>query len=200
MVLVVPDRAVHVDPALAAGQLSCPDCSGELRPWGWARRRAVRAADRVRVLRPRRSRCRACAATHVLLPAWVLLHRAYAVPVIGAALLAAARGQGHRRVAAHVGVPAATVRGWLRRLRVRAHELIAYSTRLVYRFDASASRLDPPAGWASPTHAAVGLLGTAAAAYTRLLGPSELAGWELVCALTGGLLLANTSRPYPPVL
>ena len=37
-----------------------------------------------------------CLVTHVLLPVTVLLRRAYAAEVIGAALLARAAGQGHR--------------------------------------------------------------------------------------------------------
>lgn len=135
----------------------------------------------------------------MLLPVSVLLRRAYTVSVIGAALVAAATGQGHRRVAAALGVPADTVRGWLRRLRGRADELAAYCTRAVYRFDASAWRLDPPAGWATPTQAAVGLLGAAAAAFQRSAGTSKLEPWECACAVTGGLLLANTTRPYPPL-
>src|SRR6266496_3589245 len=39
---------------------------------------------------PRRSRCRSCGGTHVLLPVWCLLRRADAAAVIGAALAAAA--------------------------------------------------------------------------------------------------------------
>ena len=66
-------------------------------------------------VRPRRARCRACAVTHVLLPVTVLLRRAYAAEQIWAALNARADGLGHRRIAAVIRVPAATVRGWLRR-------------------------------------------------------------------------------------
>ena len=67
------------------------------------------------VLVPRRSRCRGCGATHVLLPAWCLLRRADAAAVIGAALAAAAAGDGHRKIAGRLGRAAPTVRGWLRR-------------------------------------------------------------------------------------
>lgn len=52
----------------------------------------------------------------MLLPASVLLRRADAVTVIGAASLAKAGGAGHRRVAVLVGVPATTVRGRSQRL------------------------------------------------------------------------------------
>ena len=58
-----------------------------------------------RVLRPRRGRCGGCLVTHVLLPVTVLLRRAYAAEVIGAALLARAGGHGHRWIGAALQVP-----------------------------------------------------------------------------------------------
>jgi hypothetical protein len=39
---------------------------------------------------------------------------------VGSALLAAANGQGHRRIAAELELPADTVRGWLRLVRPHA--------------------------------------------------------------------------------
>ncbi|EUA35834.1 hypothetical protein I552_6636 [Mycobacterium xenopi 3993] len=51
----------------------------------------------------------------MLLPVTVLLRRAYAAERIWAALTSRAEGAGHRRIGASLGVPAATVRGWLRR-------------------------------------------------------------------------------------
>lgn len=197
--LVVPDRPAHADHALRAGQLVCPDCHGELRPWGWARRRPLLGGDRIRVVRPRRARCRSCAGTHVLLPAVMLERRAYPVTVIGAALRAAVDGHGHRRIGGALGVPADTVRGWLRRLRARADDLAVYCTQLAYRFDAGLGRLEPPAGWSSPLHAAVGLLAAAAAALQRCFAAPLADRWQAASAVTSGLLLANTSRPYPRV-
>lgn len=196
--IVVPDQLPAADRALRAGQVSCPR-TGELRPWGWARRRVLRGGDTVRVVRPRRARCRACAVTHVLLPVVMLERRAYAIDVIGAALLDAARGQGHRPIAARLGVPAAIVRGWLRRLRTRAHELIALGTQLAYRFDASLGRLEPVGGWRCQLHAALGVLAAAAAAFQRRHVGVPADRWQALCAVTSGLLLANTNRPYPPV-
>ena len=111
MVTVEADP-VRVESRLAAGQVDCPCCPGVLRPWGWARPRGVHGIDGVR--RPRRARCGQCLVTHVLLPVTVLLRRAYAAEVIGAALLARAAGKGHRSIGAALKVPAATVRGWLR--------------------------------------------------------------------------------------
>src|SRR6478609_5804514 len=98
-----------VENVLRSGLLHCPviGCGERLAPWGWARGRVVRGAGR---FRPRRSRCRGCRRTQVLLPASVLLRRADAVTVIGAALLAKAGGAGHRRVAAPVGGAAAAGR------------------------------------------------------------------------------------------
>ena len=121
MVTVEADP-VHVESRLAAGTIGCPACGdGVLGGWGYARaRRIVGLGDR---LRPRRARCRACAVTHVLLPVAVLLRRAYAAELIWAALTVRAEGCGHRRVAAAVGVPATTVRGWLRRMAERLEEV-----------------------------------------------------------------------------
>ena len=63
-------------------------------------------------LRPRRARCRGCGATRVLLPGTVLPHRADTTTVIGTALLASARGVGHRRIAADLDRPLGAVRRW----------------------------------------------------------------------------------------
>ena len=53
--------------------------------------------------------------THVLLPVTLLLRRAYAAERIWAVLTARAEGAGIAGSARSLGVPAATVRGWLRR-------------------------------------------------------------------------------------
>ena len=110
--MTVEADPVRVESRLVARQVDCPCCPGVLRPWGWARPRGVHGIDGVR--RPRRARCGQCLVTHVLLPVTVMLRRAYAAEVIGAALLARAAGKGHRSIGAALKVPAATVRGWLR--------------------------------------------------------------------------------------
>ena len=104
---------VRVESRLAAGEIGCPDCGGVLGGWGHARVRRI--AGLANPVRPRRARCRACAVTHVLLPVTMLLRRAYAAECIWAALTARAEGFGHRRIGTSQGVPAATVRSWLRR-------------------------------------------------------------------------------------
>ena len=58
--------------------------------------------------------------THVLLPVTLLLRRAYVAETMWAALVAKAAGGGHRMIGARFGVPAGTVRGWLRVIEGRA--------------------------------------------------------------------------------
>ena len=94
--------------------------AGRLRPWaagGPVIRLRGGAGAR---LRPRRGRCGSCQATHVLLPSWMASQRANTVGVIAAAGVASALHGTGGAVGADLGVPAATVRGWLRRLRARA--------------------------------------------------------------------------------
>lgn len=123
VLLCLDAGAAAVD--LAAGELACPSCpAGRLAPWGYGRERAVRLrGGRTTRLRPRRARCRSCRRTRILLPSWCAPRRADGIEVIGAAAGLAMAGAGHRPIAAALGVPAGTVRGWLRRLRGRAEPL-----------------------------------------------------------------------------
>ena len=105
---------------LAAGRMCCPGCDGPLSPWGFGRVRELRMLHDVRSVRPRRACCHACQTTHVLMPAWSVPRRRDCAEVIGAALLAKAHGDGHRKIAARLGRPPATVRGWLRAFAHRA--------------------------------------------------------------------------------
>ena len=110
---------------------------------------------------PRRSRCRECGATHVLLPAWCLARRADAGEVIGLALEAKAAGAGHRVIAGRLGRPASTVRGWLRAFARRAEQVRSVFTAL-----AASLVTDPPlpAPAGSPAADAVAAVAAAAAA------------------------------------
>ncbi len=194
--MVGPDLDV-VDRRLGAGGYACARCGARLRPWGWARERQVRGRTGVVRMRPRRSRCGGCAATHVLLPVRCLLRRLDAVEVIGAALQAKARGAGHRRVAARLGRPATTVRGWLRRFARHAQAIRGLFLRLAVQLDPS---VDPPPAAGSAVADAVTAIGVATAAATRRLGPGR--PWQRVAAVTGGRLLTpqpiNTSWPWAP--
>lgn len=176
--------AVEID--LRSGRLSCPrvDCGERLGPWGSARKRTVRGAGR---LQPRRGRCRGCRRTQVLLPVSVLLRRADAVTVIGAALLAKAGGVGHRRIAAPLEVPSSTLRGWLRRVVTVGQQVVAV---LAVTAAELGVEFAPPAATVGPVAAVVELLGVLAAAVARRLGGS-CSPWRLAAVLTGGRLLAR---------
>ena len=188
MLTVNGDRDV-VERQLAGGELACPLCGGVLGGWGNAADAAGPVLDGAdAVLVPRRSRCGACGATHVLLPAWCLLRRADAGEVIGAALEAAAAGGGHRKVAGLVGRPVSTVRGWLRRFAGRAEPVRVFFTVLLAR-----TAPDPvmPAGAASLVAAAVSAIaGAAAAVAARWPQLGEVPVWAAASAASGGLLLA----------
>jgi hypothetical protein len=124
--------------------------------------------------------------THVLLPAVLLLRRADLAVVIGAALVAKARGWGYRRIAVGLGRPAGTVRGWLRRFGGRVEAVRAVFT-VVLRAVAVDPVMPAPAddGWADAM-AAIGA--AAAAASGRFVATVPV--WPWVVAVSGGRLLA----------
>lgn len=185
--IVVLDQA-QAQRELAAGRLACPGCGGRLRPWGHARGRPVRhPGGQQSWVRPRRACCAGCGATHVLLVAAVLPRRADRVESVGVALLAAAGGRGHRPIAAALGLPPDTVRGWLRRSRGRAEWLRALAMRRTFELDPT---LGPVVPRRSPLADAVEALGLAVAALTRRLGVLAASPWQVIAALTGGRLLA----------
>ena len=149
-----------------------------------------------------------CLVTHVLLPVTVLLRRADAVEVIGAALTARAAGYGHRRIAVWLGVPAGTVRGWLRRWGSRLQAVRVHFV-LVSRL-AGVDQAVPKA-LGSPWRDVLVALGAAAAAVIARFGTAGVLGrvtaWQVAAASSGGRLLspgwpgsavgagANTSCP-----
>ena len=123
----------------------------------------------------------------VLLPALLLVRRADAAAVIGAALEAAAAGAGHRRIAGLLGRPASTVRGWLRRFAGRAEPVRAFFTVLLAR-----TAPDPvmPAGAARLVAAAVRRSRGRRLRWRRGGRGRRGAGWEAASAASGGRLLA----------
>ncbi len=187
MLIVGRDRAA-VEQLLAARELHCPHCRGELRPWGSARPRPVRELGTETVCTPRRSRCASCEKTHVLLADTTLLRRRDALAVIGAALLAKAAGEGSRLIGRRLGVHPDTVRGWLRRFALRAEGWRAHCWAWAHALDAS---LGPIAPAGSVFADAVSAIGLAVAAATRRFGPRP--GWGWAAVITAGRLLANTS-------
>jgi hypothetical protein len=196
VVTVGPDAGV-VERQLRSGALRCPGCRGVLRAWGWARPRWLRSDPGslrpVQRLAPRRAMCGSCGRTHVLSPVTALSRRADGVEVIGAALLARARGWGYRRVAARVGRPISTVRGWLGRVTANAERIFAAFVGLAHELEVDPAPV-APAG--SPFADAVAAVGAGVAAVRRRFGVAVVvvSAWRVAAGLTHGRLLA----PVPP--
>ncbi|WP_101930929.1 hypothetical protein [Mycobacterium intracellulare] len=193
MVTVEAD-VVRVESRLAAGEIGCPDCGGVLGGWGHARVRRI--AGLAYPVRPRRARCRTCAVTHVLLPVTTLLRRAYAAERIWAALTARGEGAGHRRIGVSLGVPAATVRGWLRRTGSRLE-----TVRVWFLGVAVAAGVDAaiPDGAGCPWRDMLAAVATATAAIRFRFGAAGLLGAvtpdRVAVAASGGRLLAPAWSP-----
>lgn len=191
--LIVCAEQARVESELVGGVLSCPSCRGVLGPWGHARVRVVRCAAGERSLRPRRARCRTCTGTHVLLPDLCLLRRRDEVAVIGAAIRARVAGAGYRTIAGRLGVPADTVRGWLRRFAARAEQVRAHFVRWAFALDAELGAIAPAGSVLADALEAVAV---AVRAWVLRFGPGE--AWRIASVLSGGRLLCNTSCLSPP--
>jgi hypothetical protein len=131
----------------------------------------------------------------VLLAVVCLCRRRDGVEVIGAALAAKQAGAGHRRIAGELGVPATTVRGWLRRFRERAGFLAGQFLALAHLLDRDLGRVWPRG---SPVADALEVIGVAAAAAARRFGSAPV--WWFASGASAGRLLANTSSPFPALL
>ena len=198
MLLCADPAAALAD--LASGALACPSCgAGRLRAWGYGRERVIRVHGGTRRLRPKRGRCRSCRATHILLPSWAVPRRADSAVVIArAAALTALHGTGTARLGAQLGVPAATVRGWLRRLRARAGQMLREATaefgRLVAVIETPEGRDPCPPGPAgSVLGDALALVIACALAAIRWHGRAEAD----LDALIGRFGLAAALAPAP---
>jgi hypothetical protein len=194
-VVTVGLGVAEVESRLVSGGLRCPVCAGVLGPWGWARTRRLRDATGAAsvVLRPRRSRCRVCGSSHVLLPSIALVRRADVVEVIGRALVAVAGGAGARKAAVLVGRPVETVRGWARRFRERAQRLRMVFTALLV--DLAPDPVVPMAARCLVGDAVSAIAGAALA--TRSRWPGVVGGnvgkvplWRFAAAVSHGRLLA----------
>lgn len=187
LVTVEADQ-VRVESRLMGGRFECPDCPGVLAPWGFARSRGVRG---VGPLRPRRARCAGCLVTHVLLPVTVLLRRADAARVIWAGLLTRAAGQGQRKIGLLLGVPASTVRGWLRRLASRLDAVRVHFTLVARRAGVD---MVVPKALGSPWRDVVAAVGAATEAVTGRFGTAGVIGpvtaWQVASSSSGGRLLS----------
>ncbi len=176
--------------AVAAGTCRC-GCGGRLRKWGSARPVQIRqlGGEIVSVHR-RRTICESCRRTHVMQPAAVLRRRRDAVESVGAALVGAAAGLGHRTIAAELGLPDSTVRNWLRRVRNGAGWLYGRAVCVGHELEPDQPRAVPRA---SRLAEAIDALGFAASAAVRRLGLVGSSPWRIIAMITGGLLLG----PHP---
>lgn len=174
---------------LAAGLVACPGCGGRLKRWGFASERKLRTLAGERRLRPRRTRCSSCRASHVLEPASTVVRHRDAAEVIGTAWLAKVAGAGHRAIAVQLDRPVSTVRRWLRRLAARAEALRTAATWWAHQLDTGTGPLNPAGSALADALEAVGV---AVAAATRRLGPRP--PWEAANALTGGLIASPGPR------
>jgi NAD(P)-dependent dehydrogenase (short-subunit alcohol dehydrogenase family) len=126
--------------------------------------------------------------SHVLLPVFALLRRADLVTVIGAALAAKAAGAGARTVAAALGRPAETVRGWVRRFAGRAEAVrVAFTALLV---GVGVDPVPPAAAVSAFADAVAAVAGASAAVASRWPDVGEVPPWLLAAAVSGGRLLA----------
>jgi hypothetical protein len=125
----------------------------------------------------------------VLLAEVCLLRRQDEVEVIGAAIEAHVAGEGHRPIASRLGVPAGTVRGWLRRFAVNAEVIRVLFTRCVVGLD---PELGPVLSAGSVVADALEVIAVAGRAWVLRFGPCPV--WRTCSRLTaGGLLSCNTS-------
>lgn len=128
----------------------------------------------------------------MLLPGELLPRRADTTAVIGMALLASSRGTGYRHIAADIGRPLSTVRGWIRsmsggyteRLRRQGVEWICRVDREVF------ATVD-----LAPTPLGDALAALAAAAVTvRARRAPHVPLWTLIGRLTLWRLVAPAAR------
>jgi hypothetical protein len=132
----------------------------------------------------------------VLLPVSCLLRRACSVDVVGAALTAnAVRGAGCRSIGAGLGVPATTVRGWLRRFAGRAEAVRVFFTGLAVATGVDVGAPGPAGGPVADAVAALGLLWGAARQRFERAFAATVTGWQVGCSASGGRLL---SPSWPP--
>lgn len=120
-----------------------------------------------------------------------LLRRRDLAEVIGAALVAKAAGVGHRRAALAAGLPASTVRGWLRRFAANVEAIRVWFTVLAHGLD---PMLAPIAPTGTPVGDAVEAVAVAARAASLRLAPAP--PWSFASTASGGRLLSNTGCPW----
>ncbi len=170
----------------------CPSCSAPMSFWSGYHRDVRDGGVCRRVFVPR-ARCGACATTHALLPAFVLVGRLDVVETVGTVIAEVALARsGVRPPAERLGVPHTTARGWWRRFKTRAARVaVAFSALAVELGGAAVAPLVHLEGWSL---AALAAAWEAAVAFP---GWAALGLWRFVSAVVGGRLIAtNTDSPW----
>lgn len=184
--LVAAMLAAGTGPTLPDGA-RCPTCDGRLGAWpGYAR--FVRHHGESTRLWVHRSACRACGATHALLPSFLLAYRRDVVQTIGATLVASALGVGAGRLSAITTVPAATVRGWLR--RARNPQRAARATLICWLQSLSAPQLARPGPHADALSALLDAIAAVHHAARQRFRPIDHCPFNVASAITNGRLLS----------
>ena len=174
--------------ALARRQLDYPGCGQPLRPWEHARERIVRdLGGELVTVRPDRALCPGCDVTHVVLDAGLIPRRIYTARLIGQALVAAALGSWHRRIARDLAVPAGTVRGWIRGARRSVAQLRITGIHAVVAYDQDAL---PTLCRPDELGCALEHLGAAAMVLRRRYWLQHTSLWARINVLTRDRLLA----------
>lgn len=199
--VTVDDEVSAVEADLVGGRIYCPRCQAVLRPWGSARERLIRhgvgVEQQLVAVRPRRGRCSGCAGTQVLLGVGLAARRADSAAVIAAAVEAkTATGAGHRAIAARLGRPISTVRGWLRGFAAAASVIASVFTWWAHRDGPDAAGV-----WPAPAPTPAGQAMAAVAAYAGVLADRFAVvglAWHSVGLAAAGPFFFSTSRWLGP--
>ncbi len=140
--------ATGFGPSLESSAI-CPDCGALFERWSSYPRRIRLPGQSWRRIRIRRVHCKGCGRTHAVLPSFAYANRFDCSGVIWGAIEAAAGGRGYRPIAAGSGVPATTVRDWLRRIRREREPRRRYFAALCPQLGAAVPRGPPGGGLAS---------------------------------------------------
>jgi hypothetical protein len=190
---MVVSRPEVAEQMLLAGELPCPRCRVCFARSATAGTRTVRGvgAETVTVT-PRRARCADCRVTQILLPTALIVRCADSTEAIGNALVAHARGAGHRSIAARLGRPESTVRRWLRGVR-DPHAQWLYRRGVDRAAAIDRELLVRPAPQRTTLGHALNLLAGAALRYRDRFGVA-VPVWALIGSFARGRLLAP---PHP---
>jgi hypothetical protein len=124
-----------------------------------------------------------------------LVRRRDEATVIGAALVMRAAGDGHRRAADVLGLPASTVRGWFRRFTSNAGLIRVWFTVLAHGLDPLLGPVAPTATVVGDAVEAIAVAARASSLRLGLLGP-----WWFASKASQGGLLSNTGCPWAAVV